>query len=183
MKRRHPMRGTILFGLACALMFGPSVYIWSFGLPWRLIFGLTIWSYLAAYALLLCRWSGAPARQSILPLLVGLTAVFWADHPAGLLMVSAAVLAWIRSGLCFQGRVLSRIATEVLVTGGGIALGAFFAPNGILTWSLGIWSFFLIQSFYFIVFQETGRAVVSEAPADPFERARRGAEAILSGRF
>jgi hypothetical protein len=55
---------------------------------------------------------------------------------------------------------------------------AFFNPVGLVSWSLTILAFFIIQSIYFIRLDQP--AIVDVKP-DSFETARRRAEAILSG--
>jgi hypothetical protein len=45
---------------------------------------------------------------------------------------------------------------------------------------LGIWMFFLIQSLYFVIFENRAIMPENQYETDPFERASRQAEAILS---
>jgi hypothetical protein len=61
---------------------------------------------------------------------------------------------------------------------GGGALVAYFAPYSPVTWGLGIWMFFLVQSLYFLVMtdSDTGGKPMN---ADAFDEARVRAEGIL----
>ena len=53
-----------------------------------------------------------------------------------------------------------------------------FNPHSTLTWALGIWMFFLIQSLYFTVMTDMGEDNVTP-PVDAFEQARIKADGIL----
>jgi len=55
---------------------------------------------------------------------------------------------------------------------------AYFSPYSTLTWALGIWMFFLIQSLYFI-FMTGIRPEEKHVKEDAFEKARMRAEGIL----
>ncbi|MHC1728397.1 MAG: hypothetical protein AB9866_20740 [Syntrophobacteraceae bacterium] len=47
-------------------------------------------------------------------------------------------------------------------------------------WALGVWMFFLVQSLYFVLTGNAGDLEEAETVPDPFEKARRQAEEILS---
>jgi hypothetical protein len=57
---------------------------------------------------------------------------------------------------------------------------AVFTPGSAFAWVLGIWMFFLIQSLYFVIFENRAIIPKDQYETDPFERASRQAEAILS---
>jgi len=55
---------------------------------------------------------------------------------------------------------------------------AYLDPRTAVTWALGIWLFFLIQSLYFMII-DTAFENRPEEPPDAFEQARMRAEGIL----
>ena len=69
---------------------------------------------------------------------------------------------------------------ELVISLGGGALVSFFVPGSGVTWALGIWMFFLIQTLYFVFFEASISIAIEESAIDPFERSRRMAEEILS---
>ena len=73
------------------------------------------------------------------------------------------------------------MAVEILIWIAGGILLSVFTPGSAVGWALGIWMFFLLQSLYFVLFDnETGEPVhLKEFAIDPFERASRRATAIL----
>ncbi len=67
-----------------------------------------------------------------------------------------------------------------MLTLGGGALIAVFSPRTPLSWALGVWMFFLIQSLYFVFFQFIEAPAAFKIAADPFESARTEAEKIIA---
>ncbi|MHC1743479.1 MAG: hypothetical protein AB9873_10665 [Syntrophobacteraceae bacterium] len=175
-----PVRTTIVMGLAFGLLFVPVSTALNLLLPWHGAFRLTLWIFLAAYAGVLCRWAGASLAACGFPLAVLLASSFWLRSDNDFLCFLALILSWVRSGVCFRNPVWRALAAEVVVGLGGTALVVFFAPHSMVAWALGVWMFFLVQSLYFVLIGDLGDAEESEAPVDPFEKARRGAEEILS---
>jgi hypothetical protein len=78
------------------------------------------------------------------------------------------------------GSLLKTLGTEVALCLGGGALVAFFAPHSTITWAMAVWTFFLIQSLYFVVFRDLTETEEEEVELDPFEQARGQVEKILS---
>lgn len=182
----NPMRTTLVFGLGCALMFIPlhlllSAVLSGLVFP-AMTFRLILWTYLALYAVLLARWGKQKSVLRVLfPLVFLLAAGFVAGNRPGFLLIFLAALSWIRSGICFPGSALRTLASEVLVCIGGAGLVSFFHPYSPATWAVGIWLFFLIQSLYFMFMDEKRDSNPERPDADPFEKARKGAEKILYG--
>jgi hypothetical protein len=76
------------------------------------------------------------------------------------------------------------LITEFVLSLGGGILGVFLAPHTQVGWALGIWLFFLVQSLYFVSWE--GRNAIEgekQREVDPFERASRQVERILSTRL
>ena len=73
------------------------------------------------------------------------------------------------------------IGAEFLICYGGFALVLYLSPNTSISWGLGVWMFFLVQSLYFLLFNNLNSFEESGIPLDKFEEAKREAERILSG--
>ena len=175
-----PVRTTIVMGLAFGLLFVPVSATLDLFLPWSAAFRLTLRLFLAAYSLVLCRWAGAPILGCGFPLAILLASIFWLRSGNDFLILMVLVLGWIRSGVCFRKALWKAVVAEVLVGLGGAALVAFFAPQSLALWALGVWMFFLVQSLYFIISGDIGDMEGNEVTLDPFEKARRQVESILS---
>ena len=176
---RRPMPTTILFGLMCGLFFIPVSMVLGYIVYWPMAFRLAIWSYLALYGLLLTRWGKVSPISIVFPLLILLVFVFWGNSNSAFLLLALGILSWIRSGICFQRPLFKILGAELLVCIGGGVLVAYFAPHSTLTWAMGIWMFFLVQSLYFVLMGDISDEEERLA-VDPFEQARKHAERILS---
>ncbi len=176
----RPIRTTLLLGGVGALVWlgGDRILGWHWSHP--MLRWSVVWLMIASYTLFLVRCSRRGLAGVVFPLLVlGL----WGWHlpqAPGTLVMALVTLSWVRSGVCFPcptGRALMR---EVLICGGGGVLVAVLAPVTAMSWALGIWLFFLVQTLFFVVFEpEADRAAASVAE-DPFERARRQTEELLA---
>jgi hypothetical protein len=175
-----PVRTTIVMGLAFGLLFAPVSTILNLFLPWSVAFQLTLWLFLAAYSLVLCRWAGASLLACGFPLAILLASTLWLRSTRDFLLLLVLVLGWVRSGVCFRKPLWQAVGAEALVGLGGAALVGFFAPHSMAVWALGVWMFFLVQSLYFVLTGDVGDEEETEVALDPFEKARRQAEEILS---
>ena len=179
---QRPVPATLLFGLVCGMSFIPLNLVLSTMFYWPPAICLTLWLFSAGYAALLCRWSRQKMIPVSYPLLFLLMTAFWVQSINAFFFLALAAISWVRSGLCYGVRRGMRLVTELIICLAGGAGVAVFTPGSALAWSLGIWLFFLLQALYFAVFDSgavqlsrpTGQAV------DPFERASRRAEEILS---
>ena len=179
-RSHHPIRTTIFFGLVCGLAFIPVNLALNYVVRGPSVNYLILWLYAAGYSLLLGRWSKNSILSIGFPLLLLLAMSFQVDSMAAFYLISLAIISWIRSGICFRNPSALQWAVELLLfTFGGI-LVMVFTPGSASAWMLGIWMSFLIQSLYFVFFEN--RAIISEdqSEADPFERASREAETNLS---
>lgn len=175
-----PVRTTIVMGLAFGLLFIPVSTALNLFITWPWAFKLTLWLFLAAYSLVLCRWTGTGLLACGFPLAVLLASGFWlrSGHDFPCLLVLG--LGWVRSGVCFRKPLWRALTAEILVGVGGAALVGFFAPHSMVAWALGVWMFFLVQSLYFPLTGDLDDTEEIGIKLDPFEKARRQAEEILS---
>lgn len=179
---QHPIRATLLWGLICGLSFSPLYLALSTLVPGPHAVCLSIWLFAAGDALFLSRWSRQKLSTSVFPLLLLLLAVFTVKSTTAFFLLTLMIIAWIRSGICCQEKKGARLAAEVLLGLFGGALVAVLTPASVSTWALGVWMLFLLQALYFVIF-ESATATPADKYAfevDPFERACRQAEDILS---
>jgi hypothetical protein len=176
----HPIRTTLVFGLICAMAFVPVHLMLSSVLKGHASHFLILWLYTAIYAVLLSRWAKNSVFSIGFPLLLLFVMAFRADSVTTFYLLSLTITSWIRSGICFHNPSGMQILVEVLLCGFGGILVSVYTPDSGLAWMSSIWMFFLIQTLYFLVFEN--KAIVPEAlnEFDPFERASGQAETILS---
>lgn len=174
------MQLTILFGMICALAFIPMMMVLNsitYGvIPFRLI----VWGYLVVYTVLLTLWGKKPVKLIVFPLLLLFIIGMFEYSNTVFFLVLLGILSWIRSSLCFQTSLLMMLVTEFMISLGGGALVILFHPQTQLAWALGIWMFFLVQSLYFVSWEDRKAIEEGEQGIDPFERASRQVEKILS---
>ena len=180
----NSIRNTLLFGLICGLLFIPlhQVLTAICPPPWTgsPITNLIIWAYLAGYGGLLVRCARRPPLLLVWPLASALVAAFTIPSVLSFLLMGLGILGWIRSGICDPAPRPAALMLEMVLAFGAAALAALLAPRTPVGWALGIWFFFVIQSFYFVLKDGTGKAVDTGEDQDPFECARAAAERILS---
>jgi hypothetical protein len=186
MKRTaQPMLVTIIFGMICGVAFFPMTMALSFYRAyWPLSFRLILWMCLVIYALLLVRWGKRTVKLIVFPLLLLFIIGFLEYSNTIFFILCLGVLSWIRSSVCFQKSLLLMLVTESAFSLGGGSLVAYFNPQTNLAWAMGIWMFFLVQSLYFAFWKESEDGQEEqEQELDPFERAWRQAEKLLSTKF
>jgi len=179
-RSHHPIRTTIFFGLICGLAFIPVNLALTYVSSGPSVNYLILWMYAAGYSLLLSRWSKNSILSIGFPLLLLLVTSFLVDSIAAFYFLTLVIISWIRSGICFRNPSALNLVVELLLCAAGGILMVLFTPGSDFAWMPGIWMFFLIQSLYFVIFEN--EAIKPDAPyeMDPFERASRQAEMILS---
>jgi hypothetical protein len=177
-----PIRTTIVYALAGGFLIVPAATLLTPYLHWAMAFKLSLWAYLAIYAVLLSRWSRTPLSGVIFPLALLLGTALWPRTYAGFFFLAVGILCWIRSGICFQGTPLRNLAAEVTTVLGGCALVMLFGGHTTLSWAIAICLFALIQAlyFFFVSCAPTGKKM-STAADDPFDRAAKEARKVLGG--
>lgn len=177
---QHAVRLTILFGLAAGILFGPLHYLLTIFIGHFPAMGLALGLCLGGYGLLLTAWGRKNPTITLLPALLPVLAVT-AGLPINTFLL-LAILAWVRSGICFPRPLPAAIGIELLLGAGGVLLVGHFVPfpaHGGASTAMAIWLFFLVQSLYFVLFAPPNPA--EAPPPDPFARACRQAEKILAG--
>jgi hypothetical protein len=137
--------------------------------------------FVSGYAFFLGRWTGEPISAMVFPIATLFLAALTVNTIVAFFLLAQVIISWIRSGVCFQERRGARMAVEILIwiLAGGLV--SAFTPRGVDGWALGIWMFFLLQSIYFIFFDNEidEPEHKKEFAMDPFDRASRQAAAIL----
>ena len=171
----RPVRTTIVFGAAAGLLTSAALILLSGVLPPWTAREWVLLACLASYGVLLCRWSGRSPAVVLLPLGVAAAALLGGLVGTGFVILCTALLAWIRSGLCFPPVGRPRMVLETFLAGGGALLAALLAPGGQLGLGMGVWVFFLIQSLYFLLVPQTR----TEKERDRFEETVRELDRLL----
>jgi len=134
----------------------------------------------AGYATVLSYWSKQRLQSIAFPLLFLLLTIFLMDSTAGFYIMALIMVSWMRSGICFEKAGWLRFAIELLLCTLGGVLVVSFTPGSIFAWSLGVWMFFLVQSFYFVIFDIGSTVTEGSCKTGLFEQAQKRAETILS---
>lgn len=123
------------------------------------------------------RWS---QRLVVLAVGGGISVILLLVLPSARSMIVAAalLLGLGRSVFLHPNRPARAVALEVVLVGGGLALGRVLLGASVLDVGLAVWGFFLVQSLFFLVGREQA-GVQTTIEGDPFERARDEAVAIL----
>ncbi len=180
---KHPIRNTIFYGLFCGLSFVPLSLTLNAFISWPSAVGLTLWLFISGYAVLLNLWGNKIQISTVFPLLLLLPAIFLMDSMVLFFLLALIVMAWIRSGICYQKPGAMRLAVELLLCFLGAVLVHVFTPGSMFSWALGVWMFFLVQALYFVFFEPADNQQEGSSRLDAFERASRYAERILSDPF
>lgn len=173
----RPVRTTLVFGLVGGLLVFPLAGAPAGTWGWT-AFKATLWAIVAVYALCLARWSGTRPASVLFPLGLLLGTALWPWSRAGFFLMGLGILSWIRSGICFDGPPLVRLAAEVIISAGGAGPAVLWGPRSALAWALAVWLFFLAQAlyFYFLPAANLPRDVRGQ---DGFEAALQEVEKIL----
>ena len=179
---QRPVLMTLLFGLVCGISYIPLNLALNMIFWWPMAIHLTLWLFSTGYGLLMGHWSKNKISPILFPLLILLLAAFLVESAAAFFLFALAIISWIRSGICFQVRAGINVVVEILLCATGGILVAAYTPGSPIAWVLGTWLFFLLQALYFVVYDP--QAFLSEEKhdleIDPFERASKRAEEILS---
>ena len=176
---KRPVRTTLVFALISALATVPLFQGLAGFIGWSMAFRLMFWAELLIYGLLLARWSGKGPGPMLFPMGLLLAVSLLPGINTAYVFLALGVLCWIRSGICFSHAPLRAIAAEALCIGGGAGLVSLLRPDSALTWAIGIWLFFLVQTLYFFIVPLSNTNAVGQPTTNAFETARREAQRIL----
>jgi hypothetical protein len=174
---KRPVRTTIFFGLVCALLFAVTGLFFEHTVFWPAFFRISIFGCLAIYSFILASWGSKSRLSIIFPLLFLVVFNFAQNSDYAFLLLCLGMLSWIRSGICFPNAFSKSLGAEIIFSIGGGFMVAYLNPYSTITWALGIWMFFLIQSLYFILMTNSEPEELLDT--DSFEEARIRAERIL----
>jgi hypothetical protein len=173
------VRTTVVYGFVSALAVMPATWLLAAPVGWPMAFKLALWADLFCYAVLLARWSGKGLPAIVFPLALILGTAVWPGVNTGFFFLGLGTLGWVRSGICFSGTPVRAVAAEIITLSGGAGLVALLGPGSGITWSMGIWLFFLVQALYFFIVPATGLPDTVRPVQDPFEQAHREALRVL----
>jgi len=177
---KHQIPKTIAYGLACGLSFVPLSLTLNTFFVWSSAVCLSLWLFLAGYAILLSHWHQKELISSVFPLLLLVPTIFLSNSMALFFILALMVISWIRSGICFQKPGALGLAVELLLCFIGAVLVQVFTPGSVFAWAVGVWMFFLVQALYFVFFEQTDNRREEPARMDAFEWASRQADRILT---
>lgn len=176
--RGNTLFGSLGFGAVCALGSIPWLMVTTplFGRPWALALYC-----LAAAVLYLVIIAPSAARSlamgglaGVLALVVGLLAPW----PPEAILGAVLIVAVVRSGFLYRSRPARALLLEGSLAIGGLVTAYALAGSTLLGTALAIWSFFLVQSLFFLTGGVRERDA-NELQIDPFEQARRKALALM----
>jgi len=158
------------------------------GLPVAVTFGAPLFGSAGAVRLYVIATAGAyvcglaadRSRQLAALVFAVLTGGALALLPIGLegtALGAAGIVAFARSGLLQHQRTLRALVIEAALAVLGLGAAAFLASGGLLASCLAVWSYFLVQSSYFLIGGRSPRR--DGPPRDPFEQARERLQQLL----
>lgn len=174
---RHPVRETLLAGLAFGVLVTVGLSVLPPVVPSAAAFKSLIWFCLAAHTVQLRRWGDSRLLPALFHLLLLAVAGVFIDRGIDFLIVALLIFSWVRSGVLVSGQPLRKGFAELLFCGGGALLLSLFAPRSAVAWGLAVFLFFQIQCLYFFIVLPGG---LKRETADPFESARAEAERLFS---
>jgi len=177
---KHPIPITIMYGLVCGLSFVPLSLTLNAFFVWSSAVCLTLWLFLAGYAILLNHWRKKALISSVFPLLFMVPTIFLSDSMVLFFILALMVISWIRSAICFQKPGALGLTVELLLCLLGAVVVPVFTPGSVFAWALGVWMFFLVQALYFVFFEYSDNQQEESIQMDAFERANKQAERILT---
>ena len=170
--------GSLAFGAVAAAGYAPFALLFAPHLGSGSALGCYALLSVSVYAAGL----GATRRQGIGAALLagalGCAALLVAPSARDLVLAAALILGLVRSGLVHRARFARALLLESLLLGAGLGLSAHLLGGSTLSAVLAVWSFYLVQSLYFLVGGVSPRREES-AEVDPFDAARARADAVL----
>ena len=101
---------------------------------------------------------------------LGAAILVFASNATVAVLGATVVLGLMRSGFLFRTKPGRALLVELSLLGGGLLLANALADTGGLGLAMAIWSFFLVQSAYFLL-GGIGERTESTPETDPFQEA------------
>ena len=169
---------TLAFGMVAALGSIPWAMVVGpfFGRSWALA-GYCLAAVTLYVAVIARGWHRGFVAGAVTGL-VSVAIALIAATPSEAVLGAVAILAVARSGFLYRSKPARAVVLEAAVIFGGLLFARLLAGPTLLSSSLAIWGFFLVQSLFFLAGGVRERE--SEEPQiDAFERARRRALALM----
>lgn len=180
MKPLHGLLRTWGFGVLAAL----GVVAWQLALRWLAAPSQSF----AVYALLCgCAFPVAVApslRAAALSLALCVPLALCAAvvaPDAATLVLCAALIAALGRGSLYRARLARRLFVELALLGSGFIAARLFGGTGPFGLALGLWSYCLVQSLFFLLLTPEPRTAAAP-PGDPFDAAHERALGLLAKR-
>jgi hypothetical protein len=100
--------------------------------------------------------------------------------PRESILAAAGILAVTRSGLACPGRGARVWTTEAVLGALGLAFASALAGSNLLWLGLAIWSFYLVQSVFFLI-AGARQGAERDEEADPFDVAHARVVSLIEG--
>lgn len=176
--RRNSLLGSLSFGAVAALA----------SIPWSMVAGPVVgrlWALaayclfaVAAYVIVIApSWPRGVAIGGLAALLAAAVGIL-APWPSDAILGAALILAVARSGFLYRSKPARALLLEGALAIGGLLAARILAGPTPLASGLAIWTFFLVQSLFFLAGGVEHREA-DETRIDPFERARKRALAVM----
>ncbi|NNF98681.1 MAG: hypothetical protein HKM93_04830 [Desulfobacteraceae bacterium] len=174
------LRTTIVYGFMCAFVF--YILMAGMGHPyiWPPQLYLSVSLFVAVYCIMMARWTHTGIIKIVFPLLLLFASVLLTSSLFAYLVLSLGVFSWVRSGICYKNTTISALLAEGFLIGGTCLAIFILSPHNPMSWALGIWMFFLVQTLYFVFFMEGSEVPASDVKRGAFESARYEAEKLMS---
>jgi hypothetical protein len=174
-------RTTIVFALISGTLMLPAVELLRLYWAWPTAVKVVLWIDLAAYAVLMARWSKTAPGLLVMPFAIVLGAALWPQSYWGFFTLTLGVFSWIRSGICFNRMPMRAILAEAVTVIGGVLLLALLGGHGTVAMALKLCLFLLVQSLYFFIVPSDATALKRGAAQDTFEEAVKGLTREIDG--
>jgi hypothetical protein len=174
-----PLAASVIFAAAAAVLVAAATILPLRPIPRTTALNAALFLCLAAYSAFLARSSGRSLRALFAPLFLLATLMAVAGSVTGFVVPAAAVLSWVRSGICFTGSMPRRVCAETIACAAGLALAWLLQPPGPYGWVLSTWMFGLIQSLYFVVVDAERTGLPEKQGQDKMAKTYRRADTLL----
>lgn len=171
--------GSLVFALLAGLGTVPWLLATTPWLPNSSALALFALASASAYGLLIAPTWAVGARAGLT--IFAFSALPWLlASPISIRLVAPALaLALVRSGWLYRSGLLRSAVLETMLAVAGLVLARWLVAPSALALGLAVWSYFLVQSAFFLVADEAAGPSRRGTPIDPFDAARRRALEVM----